>query len=97
MRNILCIIILILSILLFTGKHNKHCKNSENFNLQDAPQNISNIQFSKMFDTIPLPSSDELAEYGGRYQMLEGIESPKIANYWKNNSNINSNTWVDVV
>jgi hypothetical protein len=57
-----------------------------------------------MFDTIPLPASDELAEYGGRYQMLEGIESPKVPGYWKYNSddnyshsNFNPNTWIDVV
>ena len=40
--------------------------------------NISESNFSNMFEQIPLPASDELAEYGGKYAMLEGIQSPKI-------------------
>ena len=67
----------------------------ENFNIDELSPGkpISNSQFSKMFEEIPLPASDELAEYGGRYQALEGIESPRMnLNIHKNNAN----TWIGV-
>ena len=70
------------------------CINREHFNVDEVPPgNISNIQFAHMFDQVVLPAADELSEMGGRYQALEGIESPKMDLSLPAN---NANTWIGV-
>ena len=82
------IIILLICFLLY------HYTTVERFNISDVPPgNISNIQFAHMFDQVVLPSADELSEMGGRYQALEGIESPKMDLSLPSN---NANTWIGV-
>lgn len=36
-------------------------------------------EFAAMFQETPLPSSDELSEEGGGYDIAEGIQSPKVS------------------
>ena len=56
------------------------CGSTENFNISNVSPGapISNQNFSKMFENIPLPASDELAEMGGKFAQYEGIESPQL-------------------
>lgn len=89
MKSILIFVIILITCFLIY-RYNS----AEHFNIADAPQgNISNIQFAHMFDQVVLPSADELSEMGGRYQALEGIESPKMDLHVPQN---NANTWIGV-
>jgi hypothetical protein len=36
-------------------------------------------EFAAMLQETPLPSSDELSEEGGGYDIVEGIQSPKVS------------------
>ena len=98
MRSVLIFITIVLTCyLLYNGvKYTIEKESAEGFNIDQVANTgkpISNSEFSKMFEEMPLPASDELAEMGGKFAAYEGIESPRMN---LSTPVTNANTWIGV-